>query len=353
MAKTKSKAKVVESDEEDVVVEEESSTTTAPGKDGPTLLEKLTEHGIGAADIKKLQAGGFHTIEDLLHVPKKAVLAVKGISEAKAEKLFEAISKVIKVGFQPGTSILQDRKNVVRITTGSKALDDLLGGGVESRSTTELFGEFRTGKTQVCLTMCVTCQLPKKQGGGGGKAMFMDTENTFRPERITEIAKRYGMNPEDVLNNISVAKVSNTDQQLELLKQAAALMASDHYALLVVDSLTNLYRTDYSGRGELSARQMHLAQFMRGLSKLAETYNICVVMTNQVVAKVDGSAMFGGNDKAPVGGNIVAHASTTRLFFKKGRGEQRICKIYDSPCLPESEATFSINADGVGDSVAA
>jgi len=127
------------------------------------------------------------------------------------------------------------------------------------------------------------------------------------------------------------------------------MMAESRFAVLIVDSATALYRTDYSGRGELSARQMHLARFLRTLQRLADEFGVAVVITNQVVAQVDGGAMFQADPKKPIGGNIMAHASTTRLSLRKGRAETRICKIYDSPCLPESEASFSINADGIKD----
>lgn len=159
---------------------------------------------------------------------------------------------------------------------------------------------------------------------------------------------RYGLAAEDVLDNVAYARAYNSDHQMQLLVQASAMMAESRYALLVVDSATALFRTDYTGRGELSARQMSLAQFLRTLLRLADEFGVAVVITNQVVAQVDGGAMFGPTTK-PIGGNIIAHASTTRLSLRKGRGECRICKIFDSPCLPESEATFAINADGIGD----
>ena len=120
------------------------------------------------------------------------------------------------------------------------------------------------------------------------------------------------------------------------------------YALLIVDSATALYRTDYSGRNELAPRQMHLARFMRMLQRLADEFGIAVVITNQVVANVDAT-MFSGDNKKPIGGHIMAHASTTRLYLKKSKGENRVCRIYDSPNLPESEAIFSINNDGIND----
>jgi DNA repair protein RAD51 len=133
-----------------------------------------------------------------------------------------------------------------------------------------MFGEFRTGKTQLCHTLCVTCQLPLDQNGGEGKALYIDTEGTFRPERLLAIAERYGLNGEDVLDNVAYARAYNSDHQLQLLSQAAAMMSESRFSLLVVDSATALYRTDFSGRGELSARQMHLAKFLRCLQRLAD-----------------------------------------------------------------------------------
>jgi len=253
------------------------------------------------------------------------------------------------MGFKTAGTYLEDRKSVIFLTSGSKELDKILGGGFEAGSITELFGEFRTGKSQLCHTLCVTCQLPTKEGGGEGRAIYIDTEGTFRPERILPIAERFGLDPQQVLDNIAFARAHNSDHQNKLLIQAAAMMAEHRYAILVVDSATALYRTDYSGRGELSARQMHLARFLRNLQRLADEFGVAVVISNQVVAQVDGSAMFAGDTKKPIGGNIIAHASTTRLSLRKGRGESRVCKIYDSPCLPEAEAVFAITNGGIDD----
>ena len=275
---------------------------------------------------------------------------IKGISEAKADKILLEATKLIPMGFTTATEFHQRRAEIVYITTGSQELDKLLGGGLETGSITEMFGEFRTGKTQLCHTLAVTCQLPVENGGGAGKCLYIDTEGTFRPERLVACAQRFGLNPDEVLDNVAYARAYNSDHQSALLTQASAMMSESRYALLIVDSATSLYRTDFSGRGELSARQMHLARFLRTLLRLADEFGVAVVISNQVVAQVDGaSAMFNADPKKPIGGNIMAHASTTRLYLRKGRGETRICKIYDSPCLPESEATFAINADGIGD----
>uniref|UniRef100_A0AAZ3SKW1 DNA repair protein RAD51 homolog n=1 Tax=Oncorhynchus tshawytscha TaxID=74940 RepID=A0AAZ3SKW1_ONCTS len=303
--------------------------------------------GISASDLKKLEDAGFHTIEAVAYAPKKELLNIKGISEAKADKAEAA--KLVPMGFTTATEFHQRRAEIIQISTGSKELDKLLQGGIETGSITEMFGEFRTGKTQLCHTLAVTCQLPIDQGGGEGKAMYIDTEGTFRPERLLAVAERYGLVGSDVLDNVAYARAFNTDHQTQLLYQASAMMAESRYAMLIVDSAMALYRTDYSGRGELAARQGHLGRFLRMLLRLADEFGVAVVITNQVVAQVDGAAMFSADPKKPIGGNIMAHASTTRLYLRKGRGETRICKIYDSPCLPESEAMFAINADGVGD----
>lgn len=328
-----------------VVAEEETATAA-----GPSPIEKLEEHGISAADVKKLKEAGFFTVESVVYVQKRNLLNIRGISEAKCDKIVEAAAKLVQMGFTSARDFAKVREGVIQVSTGSKELDAMLQGGVETGSVTEMFGEFRTGKSQLCHTLCVTCQLPVSEGGAEGKAMYIDTEGTFRPQRLQAIAERFGLNPEDVLENVSYARAFNSDHQTQLLAQAAALMSESKYALLVVDSATALYRTDFSGRGELSARQMHLARFLRSLQRLADEFSIAVVITNQVVAQVDGGAMmFNPDPKKPIGGNIIAHASTTRLSLRKGRGEQRICKVYDSPCLPEAEATFGIYEDGIAD----
>lgn len=316
---------------------------------GPLLVKVLEQHGISNTDCKKLQEAGFYTVESVVYAPRKKLCDVKGISEQKADKIQLEAMKLVPTGFTTATEMHLKRSQIIQVTTGSKELDKLLNGGIETGSITELFGEFRTGKSQLCHTLAVTCQLPIDNGGAEGKCLYIDTEGTFRPERLLAVADRYGLQGSDVLDNVAYARAYNSDHQMTLLTQAAAMMSESRYAMVIVDSATACYRTDYSGRGELSARQMHLAQFLRALLKLADEFGVAVVLTNQVVAQVDGAAMFNADPKKPIGGNIMAHASTTRLYLRKGRGEQRICKIYDSPCLPEGEAVFAINADGIGD----
>jgi DNA repair protein RAD51 len=161
--------------------------------DGPMPIKELESHGISANDVKKLMDSGLNTIEAVMFIPKKNLVTIKGLSENKIDKILEAAAKLVNMGFQSASSYFEKRKDLVKLSTGSKALDDLLGGGLETGSITELFGEFRTGKTQLCHTLCVTCQMPVADGGGEGMAMYIDTEGTFRPERLVPIAERYGL----------------------------------------------------------------------------------------------------------------------------------------------------------------
>jgi len=254
-------------------------------------------------------------------------------------------------GFVTALQASMNRRAVFKLSTGSQEFDKLLGGGVESMSITECFGEFRTGKTQISHTLCVTTQMPGPNGYTGGKVVYLDTENTFRPDRLRPIADRFNLDQEAVLDNVIYARAYTSEQQMEYLDMIAAKMNEEPnvFKLLIVDSIMALFRVDFSGRGELADRQQHLAQMMSRLQKISEEYNVTVFITNQMTADPGAALSFVADPKKPIGGNILAHASTTRLYLRKGRGETRVAKIYDSPDLPESEATFAITNGGIND----
>lgn len=311
-------------------------------------IDILEQYGIASADIKKLKAANYYTLSSIVMSTTSALSTVKGLSEARIEKIQEVIRGLNLYSFVSARTFHEQRKAIFHITTGSQTFDELLGGGIESSSITEIFGEFRTGKTQICHTLCVTAQLPRSQGGGNGKVIYIDTEGTFRPARIIDIATRFNVDPDTVLDNICVARAYTHEHQLELLNSVSARMIEDHFSLIIVDSATALFRVDFLGRGQLSDRQQRLGQFMSRLNKLASEFNVSCVITNQVVADPAGS-LFIADVKKPIGGHVMAHASTTRLMLRKGKGNTRIVKIYDSPSLPEAEATYSISLGGISD----
>lgn len=313
-------------------------------------IEKLQEMGINVADVKKLKDAGFNTMLSVLGSMRKELVAIKGLSDQKIEKIIDASRKTTDSGFMTCSQFVEKTKIRFKLSTGSSNLDELLGGGVESCSITELFGEFRCGKTQICHSLAVIAQLPSEMGGHNGKVLYIDTEGTFRPERIRQIAEARQVPANVVMDNILYARCYTSEHLVQLLVEAIGHMvqSADKFALVVVDSIMGVFRVDFSGRGELSERQQCLGRVMNKLQKLSEEFNITVVITNQVMADPSGGAMsFMPALPKPIGGHVLAHASATRLSLRKGRGEQRVCKIYDSPSLPEGDCTFEIYNGGI------
>ncbi|MFX1283643.1 MAG: DNA repair and recombination protein RadA [Promethearchaeota archaeon] len=310
--------------------------------------------GIGPATAKKLQDSGFGTLESLATVSIGELVAVGNLGEATSRKIIQAARDALDFGFTTAEEVLERRRNMLKITTGSASLDDLFGGGVETGSMTEFYGEYRTGKTQIAHQLCITAQLPREMGGLNTddknpiKVVYIDTEGTFRPERILDMSKRWegDLDIKRVLKNIMHGRAYNSDHQMVLAEKVAKDSQTETIGLLIVDSLISHFRAEYVGRGTLAGRQQKLNQHIHTLLKIAEVGNLAVIVTNQVHSKPD---MFFGDPTAPVGGNIVAHASHTRVYLRKSKGERRIARIADSPLLPENETVFAITGDGITD----
>lgn len=318
----------------------------------PTQKEKvlgLTDlPGVGPGSAAKLEAGGIYDLMGLAVMSPPALSDVAGLSEAVARKAIQAARKMMDLGFSDGLEYAEKRKEIGHITTGSKNLDNLLGGkGIETKAITEAFGAYGSGKTQLALSLAVGVQLPKEQGGANGKAVYIDTEGTFRPERIRNFAEGIGANPEKVLKNILVARAFNSDHQMLLLDKVAEMIKDgEPIKLIIIDSLTAHFRAEFAGRGQLADRQQRLNRYMHNLMKLAEQCNLAVYVTNQVMS--DPAQMFGDPTK-PVGGNIVGHASTYRIYLRRGKKDSRVAKLIDSPDLPDGETVFMIETDGLKD----
>jgi len=311
-------------------------------------IDKISKiPGVGPATAEKLREAGYIDMMDLaVESPHELVNAAE-IGLATASKIIQEARKISKDDkFKTGKELLEKRSEVGHVTTGSKLLDELVGGGFETQSIIELFGEFGSAKTQIAHQLCVTVQLPKDQGGLEGHAFFIDTENTFRPERIVQMSEAYDLDPDKVLENIHVARAYNSSHQMLLVDKVKELSKESPARLLVVDSLTAHFRAEYVGRGALADRQQKLNRHMHDLLKWSDLNNGVVCVTNQVSAKPDA---FFGDPTRPIGGHIVGHTATFRIYLRKSKGPKRIARLIDSPHLPEGEAVFSISEGGIRD----
>ncbi len=314
--------------------------------------------GVGPATADKLKEAGYGSIEAIAVSSSSELASIADIGESTAQKIINAARQAADVGgFETGDQVLERRKLVGKLSFGTKAFDDLMGGGIETQAITEFYGEFGSGKTQVGHQMAVNVQLPQEKGGLGGSAIIIDTENTFRPERIAQmvggLSSKNGTEyePEEFLKNIHVAKAYNSNHQILLVDTANDLAnklkdTDRPVRLLIVDSLTAHFRAEYVGRGTLADRQQKLNKHMHDLMKFGNLFNAAILVTNQVMAKPDA---FFGDPTKPIGGHIVGHTATFRLYLRKSKGEKRIARLVDSPNLPEGEAIFSVTTEGLKD----
>ena len=315
-------------------------------------LDLDTIDEIGPATKDRLEQAGFKSIKDLVVRGPNDVSENTGMEMEKSIYLCNKARTrledlgIIDKSFISATKLYDKRKKEERISTGSKNLDDLFEGGIESKAVTEIYGEYGTGKTQICHTLCILVQQQRKfKGRSHNKALYIDTENTFRPERIVSIALARKLDPDMALENIIVAKAYNSAHQELIIEETGSIIDSNSVKLLVVDSAVAHYRSEFLGRATLSERQQRLNKFMHMLVRIAEMYAVAVVATNQIQSSPD--AVFGEAFR-PTGGHVVAHTSTYRVFLKRA-GKNRIARMVDSPYHPEREVLFTLNEQGVAD----
>lgn len=303
--------------------------------------------GVGEAIAKKLRNAGFRDLMALATTPPQVVAEICEIGEGVARRIINEARKQLRMEFLGADEILERQKDIKRISTGSKALDTLLGGGIPTQAITEFFGEFGSGKTQVGFQLCINVQLPESKGGLNGGAFFIDTEGTFRSGRIAEISKAMGLNPNEVLKNIKVARVFSTDHQILITEKIPEIIDNGFNGkLIVVDSLTGLFRAEFIGRGTLADRQQKLNQYVHMLQRYADRYNLAVYVTNQVMARPD---ILFGDPTAAVGGHVIAHACGYRIYLRKAKENKRVARLVDAPDLPPAEVVFQITSEGIKD----
>lgn len=300
--------------------------------------------GVGAATAEKLESAGFRDLMGIAVATLGEIVETTGVSEAVARKMINAARDSMKMGFETGADVMRKRELVAKISTGSANFDTLMGGGFETGAITECFGEFGSGKTQIGHLLAVNTLAADPTA----VVVYLDTENTFRPERIKQFAEGAGLDPEEALERIMVARAYNSDHQMLLAEKVESLISeqSKNVRLVVVDSLTSHFRAEFIGRGTLAERQQKLNRHMHQLSKIGSSYNICVYVTNQVMAKPD---QFFGDPTTSIGGHIVGHASTFRIYLRKGRKGSRVAKLIDAPNLADGEVCFEVTTDGLRD----
>ncbi len=300
--------------------------------------------GVGRKISDRLTEVGFTDPMAIAVTSPTELASIAEVGEGTARKIINSVREMLDIGFETADNIMKRKLEAAKIKTGVESLDNVLGGGVETQAITEAYGQFASGKSQLGFQLAVNVQLTREKGGLGKNCLFIDTENTFSPNRIVSIAKRMGLDPDQTLKNIYVARAFNSEHQIFLIQKAAEMVEEKNIGLIIVDSLTSHFRADYVGRGELARRQQKLNKHLHTLQRLADGHNLAVYITNQVMARPD---MLFGDPTAPVGGHVLAHQATYRLYLRKGRSGTRVCKLMDAANLPQSECVFKIVEEGL------
>ena len=336
--------------------------------------ELETLPGVGPATADKLIEAGYESFQSIAVASPGELSNTADIGSSTASDIINAARDAADIGgFETGATVLERRETIGKLSWQIDEVDELLGGGIETQSITEVYGEFGSGKSQVTHQMAVNVQLPPEHGGLRGSCIFIDTEDTFRPERIDDMVR--GLDDEILqatledrgmegsvdddetieelvgafLDQIHVAKAFNSNHQI-LLAEKAKELAGEHeesewpVRMVCVDSLTAHFRAEYVGRGELAERQQKLNKHLHDLMRIGDLFNTSSLVTNQVAANPDS---YFGDPTQPIGGNILGHTSTFRIYLRKSKGDKRIVRLVDAPNLADGEGVMRVTGDGL------
>lgn len=330
---------------------QESSQSSKPQDIITMEIESLK--GVGPVYAKKFSQQGITTVMDLAVCSSQEIAeslnmnkeTVSGFILLAQEALKE--SGVLEKQIIPARRVLEKRKSLQKLSLGTKSLDDIMLGGVETQAMTELYGEFGSGKSQICFTLCAMVSQPLDTGGLEGQAIFIDTEGTFRPERIEQIAIARGLDPDKAIDAVQYVKIYNSSHLELTMRDITKYIAEYNTRLIVIDSIVSLHRAEFTGRGTLAERQQKLNKILHKLLRIAEVYNVAIVVTNQVITAPGN--LF-GDPVIPAGGNIIGHTSTYRIYLRKS-GRNRIFRIVDSPSHATTDTRFTITEGGTEEPV--
>jgi len=302
--------------------------------------------GVGEKTAEKLKEQGYEDLMSIAAASSSELAERIGIGEATGVKIIQAARESLDIGFETIGKLVKRREHIGRIKTGSKALDELIGGGIETQSILEAHGAFGSGKSQLGFQLAINTLLPKEQGGLNKGSIIIDTEGTLRPERLQQMGRAVGLDEKEVLKKIYTVRAYNSDHQILLTEKLPEIIKKNKIGLVVIDSLTSQFRSDYTGRGTLAIRQQKLNKHLHTLQRIADVHNVAIYVTNQVMSRPN--VLF-GDPTSPIGGHILGHQATFRLYLRKSKGEKRIARLIDSPSLPEGECVFIVNEKGVRD----
>ncbi len=343
--KTEKIAEDAQTSKDPKTINEEVKVQPMEQEEPDATIEDLP--GVGPATAEKLREAGFDELLAIAVMTPAALADAAELGESVSAKIIAGAKKMANIGgFISGGALMERRREIMKVSSGVESLDTLLGGGFETQALVEVYGAFGSGKTQVAHQLAVNCTMPLSEGGMDGDVFYIDTEDTFRPERIIQMSNALNLDPDIVLARIHVARAYNTAHQILLVDEIKRMSSSMNIKMVVVDSLTSHFRSEYIGRGMLADRQQKLNRHLKELKQLADVNNALVFMTNQVHSKPD--AMWGDPTK-PVGGHVLAHASTFRIYLRKAKAGRRIARLVDSPNLPDGECVFQVTEDGLCD----
>jgi len=297
---------------------------------------------------KKAREEGYVTIEALATESPAVLTEVMGIGIKTALKIIGEARNALEIKPILASDLLEEEKRIQSITTGSSSFDEILAGGVWTGSITEIAGAYGTGKTQLCFQLCINAQIPQEEGGLEGSAYFIDTEGTFFPGRIVQMALAANLDSKEILSKILVSRAYNTNHLTLLISEAKRYFKERNIKLLIIDSIASHFRAEFTGKEAIPARQQLLMRHGEILQRYADIYDIAILVTNQVLMNPD--AVVYGKIEEPALGLAWAHRPTHRILLRKSRGTARIARIFDSPILPERECVFYITENGISDS---
>lgn len=315
-----------------------------------SIIEELkTLPGVGEATAEKIFDGGYYSIMDVAVASVGSFTESTAITDATAIKIISGARKMVDLGdSRTALEMLEEDKNIPKLSTGVKELDMAMQGGLTPGLITQIYAEGGLGKTQWAKTIATIATRPVEEGGLDTDVLYIDTEGTFRPNRVKQIAEARGFDVGKTLSRIHTWTARTTAEQIllvqdEIKKKSAELGGCK---LVIIDSLMTRFRGEFTGRGKLGERQNLINKHMFDLLSFARANNAVILVTVPVSANPDA---FFGNMAMPTGGNIVKHNSAYVLNIRRAKQGKVVLRVEKAPDLPMTEVLGQVKDSGMSD----